>query len=125
MASHRATGHGWDWSVGRGLVVALAVLLSAGVFATGGGSAGAAPATRNGTIESGATPLGGYEVALYRMVPDAAPEVLGSTTSQVDGTFSIEHDVVADLDRISYVVARARRVRGRCWPRCWARCPVR
>ena len=88
--------------------VAAAVLVLVGALLTAASPlAGAAPTQLLGLVETGGTPLEGYEVTLYRTAPDAAPAVVGTATTDSDGEFSITHDGASDASRVYYVLARS------------------
>ena len=91
------------WTAAVGAVVLVVALAGVAVAASPAGGQALALA---GTVESGGVPLPGYEVALYRTVPDAAPELVGTAITDAAGAFTIGHDVLADPTRVTYLVAR-------------------
>lgn len=67
-----------------------------------------AAATLNGTVVSGAGPLGSVGVALYATDPrrpQQCSSVLGATTTAADGSFAISYTAPTDDDTVLYVIA--------------------
>ena len=60
-----------------------------------------------GRVESGGTPLDGYEVTLYRTVPDGLPEVVGRDVTDSSGAFSIDNPDASDPTRVYYLLAHS------------------
>ena len=68
---------------------------------------GAATPRLVGRVESGGIPLDGYEVTLYRTVPDGVPEAVGRDVTDSSGVFSIDNPDASDPTRVYYLLARS------------------
>lgn len=92
----------------RGPGVAAVAALLAAVLAIGSPIAGGAGPGITGLVESGSTPLAGFQVTLYRTVPDGTPVSLGTAQTDASGTFSLSGvDATPGAVGVYYLLARS------------------
>lgn len=88
-------------------MVVVATMLLGAVTALGSPVAGSAAPGLTGIVESGGTPLDGYDVTLYQTVPDGNPEVLGNAVTDSSGAFTVPDGDATGSGGVYYVLARS------------------